>query len=50
MLVVLQLLNTVTLVDMDEFLVAGLVKIVNKPKIFAFFARIISTFKQLNVK
>lgn len=50
MLVVLELLNTVTRIDIDELLIGGLVRMINKPKLFAFFARVIATFKQLTVK
>ena len=50
MLVVFKLFNTITRTDLDEIVIGGFLNYLNKPKIFDFFSRIVTTFKQQTAK
>lgn len=48
--VVLANINAIIEVDLDETIVCNVLKIDCKPKVFEVYSRIISTYKQLNIK
>lgn len=50
MIVVLEVFNKIMRTDLDEIVIGGLVNIFNKEKIFGFYSRLVSTYKQQNAK